>query len=60
MCENSFWVENLTAEKKPFAPDTSQSPFVKRCCEGIYRAFLENSKGCPCEINDICIYFKDL
>jgi hypothetical protein len=60
MCENSFWVENLTVEKKQFAPDASPSPFVKMCCEGIYRSFLANSKGCPCKIDDICIYFIDL
>jgi hypothetical protein len=60
MCENSFWVENLTTEKKQFALDASPSPFVNMCCEGIYRTILANLKGCPCKIDDIYIYFKGL
>jgi len=60
MRENSFWVENLTAEKKQFVLDASPSPFVNMCGEGIYRTILANSKGYPYKIDDICYYFKDL
>jgi hypothetical protein len=60
MYENSFWVENLIAEKKQFALDASPSPFILLFCEGQYRAILANSKGCPCKFGIICKYFKEL
>jgi hypothetical protein len=39
MCENSFWVENLTAEKKLFALETLPPPFINVCREGILGQF---------------------
>jgi hypothetical protein len=60
MYGNSFWVENLIAEKKQFALDASPSPFEIWWCEGIYRAIWAISKGCPYKISNICCDFKDL
>jgi hypothetical protein len=47
MYESFFGVENLTAVKKRSALDASPSPFVKKCCEEIYRAIWADSKGYP-------------